>query len=121
MRKKLSFLLCAAIMLSEVFIYGKTAQAAWVDISGQVTVTTTRQSYDRLNHVFFSYVKITNNSGAAITWPARFLITSTSIPVSATPSGPDGYEGGTPYFYFLGNGETLSPHASKTVRVNFQS
>jgi len=130
MRKKIWFFGCILLVLFGVFagisasftaVSFTAAEAAWVDLSGQVKVEVSRASFDRQSRVFFSYLKITNISGTSLVGPVRVLIVSSTIPVSSIPGpGPNGFEGQSPWFYVLNAGQSLLPNAAKTLRINFE-
>ncbi len=108
MRKSLSiwiFVLTFFIQLS--------AHAEWTDITSQVSITKSAQTFDRTNRVIYSLITAHNTSGSTIYGPIRIKVFDTSIPLSQSSSSV------TNESYIDIPGIILS-NESKIVRIDFQ-
>lgn len=101
--------------LCSVFILFNTiANAEWVDISTSVEIEKTKVAYDRVNRVMFSYVHITNTSGAEISGDIQLNIFNQSKP---TINHYGTLEDSSVY-YLVPDGN-IPNGATKTVKLEF--
>ncbi|MCP3867907.1 MAG: hypothetical protein GY703_07400, partial [Gammaproteobacteria bacterium] len=87
----------------------------WEDITSSVEITHSNRVLDRINLIFFSYVSITNISGADLKGPLRLVIVNPTIPV---PDSAGTTDDGHPYQTLPE--EAISDGQTLTVRVNFE-
>ncbi|MCP4990412.1 MAG: hypothetical protein GY928_31555 [Colwellia sp.] len=102
-------------LLCSVFILFSTiSNAEWIDISTSVEIEKTKVAYDRVNRVMFSYVHITNTSGADISGDVQLKVFNQTKPTL----NHDGELDSSAVYYTLEDG-SLSVGARKTIRLEF--
>ena len=90
-----------------------SANAQYIDISQNVTISKTSQAFDRINKVLFVYVKIANNSPDPVEIGSRLVISNSNFSVI----NQDGInEEGNPYFSIRGK---IASGDTEAIRVNF--
>ncbi|MEW6487974.1 MAG: SUMF1/EgtB/PvdO family nonheme iron enzyme [Thermodesulfobacteriota bacterium] len=92
------------------------------DVTHLFSVTKSSPVLDRVNGVYYSYVNLTNTSGALLQGRMRLVVASSTIPVASKPAAPDGTTADGKPFYWLGEGDqTYAAGASSgNRRVNFE-
>lgn len=108
MRKPISI----GLFVLVVFVH-PSVRAEWTDITSQVSINKSVQTFDRTNRVIYSLITAHNTSGNTIYGPIRLKVFGTSIPLSQSSSTV------TNETYIDIPGTILS-NESKTVRIDFQ-
>ena len=80
----------------------------WTEING-IDFTRSRTLFDRINHCFFVFMDISNNTSTDLEGPVRMVLESSSLDLKTDGPGlaPDGTtEDGKPYFLIVPDGQT---------------
>jgi len=121
LRKRLGTL--ALLVALACLCIGSPARAQSAqDITSLFSVTQSAPVLDRVNRVYYSYVNLTNTSGATVAGRLRLVVADSTLPVSNLPAPPDGTTADGKPYYWLGEGEqTYAAGASSgNRRVNFE-
>jgi hypothetical protein len=108
---------------NEAILFTPPAIAAAVDVSSNITWTTSAFTYNRSTKLYSGTVTITNSGSAAINYPLTIVLTSLTAGVSAanptgTLTGQPPYNLAGPYYAVPGSG-ALAPGQSANVPVAF--
>ena len=99
----------ASVTSAPVTVTVEEAGPVWSVIDG-MEFSRSRTLMDRINHCFFVFLDITNNSGANLDGPVRMVLENATLDLKADGPGmdPDGItENGDPYFIIVPEGESL--------------
>ena len=98
----------ASVTSTPVTVTVEAPGPVWTEING-IDFTRSRTLFDRINHCFFVFMNISNNTSTDLEGPVRMVLESSSLDLKTDGPGlvPDGTtEDGKPYFLIVPDGQT---------------